>query len=124
MPRQVAQRCLASLRSPAVAAAASPQRADALRWIIGRLAALQLATGALEEAAAHYKQLVQLDPSALSGASGSCGFGGPGSVVGLVEWAWSCGRCSRLPPAAPLLGLQALRAAAMDLLHTSLAHHA
>lgn len=48
------------------AAAASPQRADALRWIIGRLAALQLATGALEEAAAHYKQLVQLDPSALS----------------------------------------------------------
>lgn len=100
VPGKCTQRCPASLRSPAVAAAASPQRADALRWIIGRLAALQLATGALEEAAAHYKQLVQLDPSALSGGSGSCGL--VGLEVWLVWWSGSGGvvgiaGCSLLP---------------------------
>mgnify|MGYP001810516983 CR=1 FL=1 len=49
------------------AATASALRAEALRWIVDHLAAVQLREGALAEAAAQYKQLLALDAAALSG---------------------------------------------------------
>ena len=45
----------------------SSARADALRWITKRLAAIRLRQGALADAAAHYRQLLALDPAALTG---------------------------------------------------------
>lgn len=49
-------------------AADSPLRGEALRWICTRLAAAQLAQGELAQAAAQYRQLVELEPAALEGA--------------------------------------------------------
>jgi hypothetical protein len=38
-----------------------------MRWITKRLAAIRLRQGALTDAAAHYRQLLALDPAALTG---------------------------------------------------------
>ncbi|KAL4423713.1 hypothetical protein ABPG75_001014 [Micractinium tetrahymenae] len=48
------------------AAPSSPLRSEALRWIVERLATLQLGQGALAEAAGLYQQLLSQDASALS----------------------------------------------------------
>lgn len=58
----------------------SPARADALRWITKRLAGIRLRQGALADAAAHYRQLLALDPAALTGeldanTAGACALG-------------------------------------------------
>lgn len=53
--------------APVVAAPDSPLRSEALRWVVERLATLQLRRGALAEAAGLYQQLLSLDTSALSG---------------------------------------------------------